>query len=130
MFIFYFYQPVIPHTNSTKIGSAAKLKSLSTSLLQLNVAQKTTYYEMKKAKQVSSQSKKRKVASRKAAKKARRYVQGRSQNAEIIIRTKWSILKRVELSLVTFLYKLGLLLKESIRSRKQHFFPLSSRLWC
>ena len=108
---FLLYQPVIPHTNSTKIGSAAKLRSLSTSLLQLNDAQKTTYYEMKKAKQVSNQSKKRKADRRKAAKQARRYFQGRSQNAEIITRTKGRLLKGAELSLVASLFKSGTSLK-------------------
>ena len=116
---FLFYQPVTPHTNSTKIGSVAKLRSLSTSLLQLNDAQKMTYHKMKKAKQVSNQSKKRKADRRKAAKQARRYFQGRSQNAKIMTRNKWRLMKRAELSLVASLFKKGPSLKgrHSLRER-------------
>ena len=72
---FLLYQTVISYSDSMKLRSAAMLKTMRNALLREQVDQKRNLPVVKKKLgQVSQQSKKKKVASRKAAKNARRYV--------------------------------------------------------
>ena len=72
---FLFYQTVLSYTDSMKLRSAAMLKTMRNALLREQVDQKRNLPVVKKKLgQVSQQSKKKKIASRKAAKNARRYV--------------------------------------------------------